>query len=142
MAIVNTGVRYPIERGGTGTFKSLSTSTGLTAAISSSAPLVITPAKGNAILLTGFIPVVNNGLLVVSVTGSLYGDILTAARSSFNNNAGDFYISSTYSTATIDRVLVNGVAAIQFETDEIVTISATSATAYSAYYTYQEGYIL
>lgn len=143
MTIVNTGVNYPIERGATGKFKALGTVNSLSHSLSTANPLVITPAKGNAILLFGLAPdSTSTNTSSVTVNGNLYGDIIANVKLDITDGNGRFYISSggTITTNAI-RAALNCTPAIQFETDEVVTIKNVGTTI-TIYYSYQEGYLL
>lgn len=141
MTIINTAVNYPVERGGTGKFKALSTVTSQAISISNTSPILITPATGNAILLIGLVA---SGLPQISITGNLYGTVVDNKFLSTNNLAGAFYLAQNFATATPANVeVLNGLPPIQFETDEVVYLEkgGTAGTA-NLLLTYQEGYIL
>lgn len=137
MSLINTGVNYPVERGGSGKFKALSTTLASVTPLSAAAHITITPAKGNAILLFGLINV-STGIPATSVAGSLYGNIVENK----NLSSTIFYISQNLSSGTVSSAVVSGVPAIQFETDEVVTISTATVASNNVYLSYQEGYIL
>ncbi len=143
MSLINTGVNYPIERGGSGKFKALSTSTSVSYALSAASPIVLVPARGNAIQLFGLVNV-SAGIVGTTISGSLYGEIVSNKVLAIQNTAGYFFIAESYSTSTLtDKILmVSGVPAIQFETDEVVTISTTTVASNNVYLSHVEGYIL
>lgn len=142
MSLVNTGVNYPVERGGRGVFKALDTFTSVEYVINSSSPLILTPALGNSILLFGLAPKssVQSNIPSVSVIGGLYGPIISNKELSTQASPSHFYIAP--SLASISGGLVNSVPSILFETDESVTISVAGLTNRTVYVSYQEGYVL
>lgn len=141
MTIVNTGVNYPIERGATGNFKALNAATTLTHALSLSNPLIISPAKGNALKLFGLAPVVTTATNV-TVSGSLYGPVVTSKDLSTGSTTTNFYISAGGSTSTNVVSTLNCLPALQLETDEALTVSTTNASSVNIYYCIQEGFLL
>jgi len=140
MALINTGVNYPIERGGSGKFKALSTVTSMSMSISNTAPITIAPSLGNAIVLFGLLPI--SGTPTITVAGSLYGNIVDAKSLGVSASAGLFYIAENYGATTVPSI-INGVPAILFETDEVVSIIKGGGVGTTdLYVSYQEGYIL
>lgn len=141
MSLINTGVNYPVERGGSGKFKALSTVTSALHSLSSTTSVVLVPAKGNAIVLSGIVNAVNafNG---VTISGSLYGNVVDNKPLGVTGTVGYFYIAQNFSTPSDKINMVNGLQPILFETDEVVTISTTTVTSNNIYLSYQEGYIL
>lgn len=142
MTIVNTGVNYPIERGATGKFKALESKTTITHTLSAANPLTIAPAKGNAILLFGLSPVGSvTNTSSVTVSGSLYGSIVINSKLDVSNTPNAFYISVGGAISAGVAANLNCSPPIQFETDEIVTVTNVGATI-DIYYSHQEGYLL
>lgn len=139
MSLINTGVNYPVERGGSGKFKALSTVTSMSMNISKTAPITIKPALGNAILLFGLLP--GESPITITIAGSLYGNVVDAKLLSTSTSAGAFYIAENYGTANAPTI-INGVPAILFETDEVVSILAIDDYTTYLRVSYQEGYIL
>lgn len=142
MTIVNTGVNYPVERGATGKFKALESKTTITHTLSAANPLIISPAKGNAILLFGLSPVTTAAnTSSVTVSGSLYGSIVINSALDTTNKPTAFYISEGGAISAGIATSLNCTPPIQFETDEIITITNVG-TNIDIYYSYQEGYLL
>lgn len=141
MTILNTGINYPVERGANGNFKALNTETTLIHSLSLANPLVIAPATGNAIKLFGLAPVVTTAT-AVTVSGSLYGPVVTNKDLSTGSTATNFYITSGGSTSTNVVSTLNCLPALQMETDEILTVSTTNVSSINIYYCIQEGYLL
>lgn len=140
MSLINTGVNYPVERGGSGKFKALSTVTSMSMSISNTAPITITPSLGNAIVLFGLLPV--SSLPTITVAGSLYGNVVESKSLSTSATPGHFYIAENYGASTVPSI-INGVPAILFETDEVVSIiKGGDVGTTNLYVSYQEGYIL
>lgn len=144
MTIVNTGVNYPKERGATGKFKALESKTTIEHTLSAANPLTIAPAKGNAILLFGLTPYSTSAnTSSVTVSGSLYGSVVLNKALDATSKPTAFYISGggALNVTSAISAAANCTPAIQFETDEVVTIKNVGTTI-DVYYSYQEGYLL
>lgn len=138
MGLVNTGINYPASSG-SGVFKPTASSGTIRQSLDAGVSFSIVPKKNCAIKLTGLVFTFTSAKYV-TVSGSNYGDIITNKPLNSQNTAftNGFSIAGGVS-GTNAELLAGTLPSIQFDIDEVVTITCISGSSSALIYSYQEG---